>query len=299
MSRRISHIQGFTLIELSIVLVIIGLLVGGVLTGQNLIKAAEARAQISQIDRFNTAVNTFQEKYGALPGDMTASTAAQFGFAARGIYAGEGDGNGLLQGVSQNGYSNPGGINYGAGETVMFWSDLTYANGLNINLIEGNFNQASSTSVTGVNSSLLPQYFPSAKLGSGNYVYVYSGWYFTDTWVTDGINYFGLSAVSSINAPWYTLAGNAGLTVQQAYSIDMKVDDGLPQSGNVLAAYPSGIAIVWAGTANVNNMTYVTATPGSSTSCFDNGNVGGATQQYSVKISNGANPNCALSFRFQ
>lgn len=43
--------SGFTLIELSIVLVIIGLIVGGVLVGRDLIKAAEVRAQVSQIEK--------------------------------------------------------------------------------------------------------------------------------------------------------------------------------------------------------------------------------------------------------
>ena len=61
---------GFTLIELSIVLVIIGLIVGGVLAGQDLIKAAELRSIIRELEQFNTSVMTFQTKYDALPGDM-------------------------------------------------------------------------------------------------------------------------------------------------------------------------------------------------------------------------------------
>ncbi len=48
--------HGFTLIELSIVLVIIGLIIGGVLVGKDLIKAAEIRATISQINKYNHAV---------------------------------------------------------------------------------------------------------------------------------------------------------------------------------------------------------------------------------------------------
>ena len=87
---------GFTLIELSIVLVIIGLITGGILVGQDLIKAAETRGQISQIEKFNTAVNTFEGKYGYLPGDIPNPYATQFGFQSRGTWTGQGDGNGMI-----------------------------------------------------------------------------------------------------------------------------------------------------------------------------------------------------------
>src|ERR1700679_178462 len=93
--------QGFTLIELSIVLVIIGLIVGGVLVGQDLIRAAGVRATISQVEKFNTAVNTFRGKYGYLPGDIPQASVTQFGFAVSPVRAGsrgQGDGNGLLEG---------------------------------------------------------------------------------------------------------------------------------------------------------------------------------------------------------
>jgi prepilin-type N-terminal cleavage/methylation domain-containing protein len=67
---------GFTLIELSIVLVIIGLIVGGVLVGQDLIKAAEIRATISQYEKYNAAMNTFRTKYNGMPGDLSAISQA-------------------------------------------------------------------------------------------------------------------------------------------------------------------------------------------------------------------------------
>ncbi|MGH9519815.1 MAG: type II secretion system protein, partial [Terriglobales bacterium] len=71
--------RGFTLIEMAIVLVIIGLIVGSVLAGQDLIRAAEVRATISQIEKYQTAVNTFYGKYGALPGDIKDPEASMFG----------------------------------------------------------------------------------------------------------------------------------------------------------------------------------------------------------------------------
>ena len=62
--------SAFTLIELSIVLVIIGLIVGGVLVGQDLIVAAKNRALLSQVEEIDTAINTFRLKYNGLPGDL-------------------------------------------------------------------------------------------------------------------------------------------------------------------------------------------------------------------------------------
>lgn len=70
------HLQrGFSLVELSIVLVILGLLVGGVLAGQSLIRAAEMRSVSTDIGRYQAAVQTFKDKYLAIPGDMSNAVA--------------------------------------------------------------------------------------------------------------------------------------------------------------------------------------------------------------------------------
>src|SRR3982751_5469946 len=119
--------KGFTLIELSIVLVIIGLIVGGVLVGQDLIKAAEIRATISQIEKYNASVNTFRTKYNGMPGDLTADNAAAFGFVPRTGTAGRGDGNGLIDTSTGTGQV------FGQ-EPALFWNDLSVAN-----LVDGNF----------------------------------------------------------------------------------------------------------------------------------------------------------------
>jgi prepilin-type N-terminal cleavage/methylation domain-containing protein len=276
--------RGFTLIELSIVLVIIGLIVGGVLAGQSLINAAALRAQITQIERYNTAANTFYEKFGALPGDIPAALVTQFGFTANPVRAGTlgfGDGNGELDGGHGAGaYSWS-----QSGETLYFWEDLS----ANSSLIDGTFDQTIG-SVNCATVACVSDYIPPAKIGGGNFIYVYSGYadeccVYTGT----GPNFFGLSVVNAFNDSNVIgpPAPAPGLTVEQAYAIDGKIDDGLPQSGRVLAQYlgaPRDGAQSWSTNA---------AMP-SSTTCFDT-----TSGNYSINENSGTGVNCALSFRFQ
>lgn len=62
--------KGFTLVELAIALMVIGLLIGGVLKGQELIENARVTAFAKQIKEFDTAVMIFRNTYGAFPGDI-------------------------------------------------------------------------------------------------------------------------------------------------------------------------------------------------------------------------------------
>lgn len=61
--------KGFTLVELSIVLVIVGLLIGGVLKGKGMIESTKLKRVKSDIDSIVTAVYTYQDRFNALPGD--------------------------------------------------------------------------------------------------------------------------------------------------------------------------------------------------------------------------------------
>ncbi len=99
---------GFTLIELSIVLVIIGLVVGGVMVGQDLISAARIRAQIKQFETYKLAVGAFKVKYNCLPGDCASATSFELG--------NNGDGDGVLElnditsctgWITDNSYTSP------------------------------------------------------------------------------------------------------------------------------------------------------------------------------------------------
>lgn len=95
--------------ELSIVLVILGLLTGGILAGQLLIRAAELRSVTTEYNRYVTAVQSFRDKYFALPGDMnnaaafwgaadgsTGNTAACVTTASTSTATCNGDGNGIV-----------------------------------------------------------------------------------------------------------------------------------------------------------------------------------------------------------
>jgi prepilin-type N-terminal cleavage/methylation domain-containing protein len=273
---------GFTLVELSIVLVIIGLIIGGVLVGRDLISAATVRAQISQIEKYNTAVNTFRGKYGELPGDMSVPTATQMGFVVGSGCTGEQggrDGNGLI-----DGYAAPFIHSQGEGETALFWQDLSAAN-----LINDSF---ATSSGCGGCPVVLPTsmgiFFPTAKIGNGNYVYVYEN---------NGQNYFGImgagNGIETCGSPqWSTFA----IPVLDAYSIDAKIDDGFPETGNVQAKTVDQTTVGWA---------YTTWGP-DPLECFDsNPTYFPNTSAYSINTAFGNNSNnsdianCALSFQFQ
>lgn len=305
--------NGFTLIELSIVLVIIGLIVGGILTGRDLISAAAQRAQIAQIEKYNTAANTFRGKYGNLPGDITDPYATNFGFAARGSFAGEGDGNGIIEGNNGNAAQMNGGwfIN---GEMGLFWRDLSTAG-----LVDGSFTVATATGNPGSNvtGAALSGYMPSAKIGGNNYVYAWSGGVTScmngalPGNLSNGLNYYGVSGITLL-ATDSTLHSYPALSVLQAYNIDKKIDDGMPQAGAVQAFYlysGSGFVSCWpagggaAGADDASGGPVVAgdgvSTAGSSTTCYDNGGVAGATEKYSMAQNGGNGLNCALSFRMQ
>ena len=114
--------KGFTLVELSIVLVIISLIVSGVLVGRDLIEGARLRATVQQIGDFNTAVNTFELRYNALPGDANG---ARFGLT------GTGNGDGTIVDDTTNNAS---------GEPTIFWQHLSEEG-----LISGNFTEAATS----------------------------------------------------------------------------------------------------------------------------------------------------------
>jgi hypothetical protein len=210
---------------------------------------------------------------------------------------------------------------FGTYEQEYFWSDLSYANGMNINLIEGSFKPGNTSNV-----KALSKVFPGAKIEAGNFVLAWSGGWVD--WgngaggnVSDGKNYFTVGAMRSL------LTGNhptldVGLTVKEAYDIDRKIDDGFPQSGRVTALFPgtnydcasaqasdsvanatgglSGLADGTTGAGPVTDPTNVVGDTNDSTTCYDFANPSTPSLPLVYSVATNANTiNCALSFQMQ
>src|SRR5438094_8822899 len=91
--RKKSTQTGFTLVEIAIVLVIIGLLLGGILKGQEMITQAKIKNVINDFNGIAVAVTSYQDRYRALPGDDANATTRWTTQAP-----GKGNGDGVILG---------------------------------------------------------------------------------------------------------------------------------------------------------------------------------------------------------
>lgn len=204
--------EGFSLVELSIVLVILGLLVGGVLGGRSLIKSAELRSITQEVQQWQMAANAFAIKHGQLPGDYDQAAAT---------WSGTWNGNG-------DGKVNFGGGGNMQGEIFTFWQQLALSG-----IIPGEF-----TGVSGPANNLdviIGRNVPASCYPGGGYTVAYynEGESYDGAWYT--IPYGHHFEFGGKLDDWET--GLPILTPEEAWSIDAKMDDGLPAKGTVIARY--------------------------------------------------------------
>lgn len=239
---RPSQRSGFTLIELSIVLVIIGLIVGGIVVGRGLIETAESRRLITAVQNYRTAILAFKMKYGCLPGDCTNATTF--------FTTGNGNGDGRIN--------------------AAFWTlpSLTFFN-FSINTVDNEGNREEMT--------LLNEHLAKASMialapfdrTSSPPTNMANKWYLNyghPTWslmaLTNGYgsNVIRLNAMQMSASSWaigfQSPSGSSqpGLEASMALMIDSKLDDGLPLTGmvrdeNIIGGATAGISNLF-GCAN-------------------------------------------------
>jgi prepilin-type N-terminal cleavage/methylation domain-containing protein len=149
--------SGFTLIEIAIVLVIIGLLLGGVLKGQELIQSARVRNLISTHDGVKAAYFGFQDRYRALPGDYPGAQ-ANANIPNMGGDTMGGNGDGLI-------------VNTGsANEQILAWMHLSHAG-----FLTGNYTMASATEAAGAANSPTNPYNALLQIAHDNVYAIVTG----------------------------------------------------------------------------------------------------------------------------
>ena len=217
----------FTLIELSIVLVIIGLLVGSILGGQSLIHASELQSVISDFQKYRFATKQFRDQYNALPGDMlnatsywgvlagTGSDSTCYNTAATGLPTCNGNGDGRVS-------SPDGGTSWG--EYFRFWQHLS-----NAGFIDGTY-----TGVTGVlsgNDAVIGINSPKSRVRNAGWSTGHAGYAdATNTLVFEGDR----KQIFQVGSRYPSRAtGGSAFRPQEAWKIDTKFDDGLPANGVV------------------------------------------------------------------
>jgi prepilin-type N-terminal cleavage/methylation domain-containing protein len=198
--------QGFTLVELSIVLVIIGLLLGGVLIGRDMIRQSQLRSVTADVEGYFAATQMFMDKYNCIPGDC--SNAETYWTDAA-----DGNGDGRLG-------SSAAGV---AGENFGAWQQLALAG-----FIKGKYTGIAGDG--GANNALVGVNVPASKISSGGYTWYYYGMMSGDAARYDG--YYGNFLWFGTQTPSTISSGNI-LTPAEAYQIDLKMDDGIPGTGNV------------------------------------------------------------------
>lgn len=206
--------QGFTILEISIVLLIAGLLVAGVFVGQDLIRSSQLQRVLGEYDSHTRVIQQFQDKYAAMPGDMSTASS---------VWSDQtnGDGDGRIGSVSD---ITDGTLSDQA-EWFRAWRHLARAQ-----LISGVF--TGTTGGAGAQDAIPGTNVPASQLSDAGWTLNYYLQTSTDTslWGDDYGHMLWFGGYSSNN-----FTNGVALTPAEAYNLDLKMDDGKPGTGNIRA----------------------------------------------------------------
>ena len=221
--KKVKKQNGFTLVEIAIVLVVIGLLLGGVLKGQELIEASRIKSMAKDLNGYSTLFMAYQDRYRGVPGDD--STAAVTADAATGVAAAPASYSARGWGTYAASASAGTGL-IGAATILTTPAEFAAPSGENLLAIQA---LRMSGFLTGDGTSKTP---PANAVGG------VIG--FTNTVMNFG----------GVNVVCYT-----GLNGKQASAIDRLLDDGVNTTGNVRSDTSALAAIAPAGTVVYNEAT--------------------------------------------
>lgn len=197
--------NGFTLVELAIALMVIGLLIGGVLKGQELIENARITRVVKDLNDYDAAVMIFRGAYNALPGDIRNPTRIPNCDSAPCNNV-VGVGNGQI--AESNNSGNPS----TAVKAKNFWIHLERAG-----LITGNDEDENFTKIRSINAL--------------------EGWFVASYTATGNPDLTADPAMNSINLRQsYPNHSDRYFSPKTANTLDQKMDDGKPLSGTFIAA---------------------------------------------------------------
>ncbi len=221
----------FSLVEVSIILVILGLIAGGVLVGKALIRGGELRNFTSQSEGFVTSVFAFHDKYLATPGDMNNATqfwGFQGNVTAPGCVSSSSitviTTTGTCDGNGDNFFLTPAATAGATGERYQFWRQLALAG-----LLEGSYNGVAGSN--GPYHHMLGKNSPATRINKGGWTVNTYGNTGSPIWFDGNYN------VALIIGAATTNGGPNGVLLrpEEAWLIDTKMDDGKPGQGSVVA----------------------------------------------------------------
>lgn len=210
--------EGFTLVELSIVLVIIGLLIGGILVGQSLINSVKLQKTISEINQIKVSIGVFKQKFKCLPGDcLTATT--------KGIDTVNGNGNNVIGNVHPCGLEN-----------FRAWHQLT-----KMGALKGNYQSINALACTDLKTPGV--HFPKSAYGND---FAYSFDWGNHSWGIPAIS-LGEALTHTALETDYVDANNGlnnhSVSPADSLAIDQKSDDGMPNTGMTRVRLTGGNAV--------------------------------------------------------
>lgn len=213
---RTSKQAGVTLVELSIVIIIMGLIVGGVVQGQTLIDNARLQSIMREVEQFKTPAFAFEDKYQSLPGDMYSAESEEI-FAVEG-----GNGNGVIGDLYDNIYQPISDNTDSARENRAYWNHLTVSG-----VLTSSLRSFPGDEIDNIDNMRFGVMFPRSRLqGAGYTSFRYTANEGTPTERT---------------AYWLRLHRSAtgdaigALTPEQAMTLDRKFDDGMANNGSIRA----------------------------------------------------------------